>query len=209
MRGFRVLPVLAVLLVATTFASVFASGYSVGVPLLGTTGAPALSGSQFTGIMTVLYADGKPVALASNSVTLYICSNSVTVLQSTGCVTIRTTLEQTAPGTYAYSFTPPSSLTGTITIMVPAGALADENGKIFPAVGTQIGTYATPGLTSSSPALTDRPALPANPVLQQSDLMREAVAFPQPTHDSPVGVVLIVIILLVSAGALMILPRRR
>ena len=57
MRALRVFPVLALVMIATTIGSVFAAGYTVNVPLLGTSGAPALSGTQFTGIITVLYAE--------------------------------------------------------------------------------------------------------------------------------------------------------
>jgi hypothetical protein len=203
MRALRVLPVLAVIMVATTIASVFAAGYTVATPLLGTSGAPALSGSQFTGIITVLYADGMPVVLAANKANLQLCASS--------CIVEPVTLKQTAPGTYAYSFTPPSSLNGTITIAVLAGGLADDNGRIFPSVNTQIGTYATPGLASAPANAPSGQALPASPVPQSNNVVGQAVALPQqPTQDSTtVEVVLAVTIILLVAGALLILPSRR
>jgi hypothetical protein len=201
LHGIRFLPILAVLLIGTTVASVFAQQYAARVPILGTSGAPALSGNQFTGILTVLYADGMPVVLGSNKAALQLCASS--------CITLDVNLKQTAPGTYAYSFTPPSSLNGTIAITVLAGALADDNGRLFPSVDTQVGTYATPGLSSS--ALGQ--ALPANPPPaqpQSNEMMRQAVALPQPTQYSPlVGIVGAVTAILLVAGAILILPSRR
>lgn len=187
------------ILIASTFASVYASGgYSPTQPLLGTTGgAPALTGAAYTGVLTVLYADGSPVVLESDKVTLQLCASS--------CISQEVTLKQTAPGTYAYSFTPPSSLTGTITITVDAGSLADDNGRIFPSVNTQVGTYATPSLTGQA----TQPALPAYPVAQQSMNGNEAVALPQSAQESPAVIVVTIIGVLVTAGALLILPRRR
>jgi hypothetical protein len=192
-------------MIGTTIGSVFAAGYTVNVPLLGTSGAPALSGTQFTGIITVLYADGMPVVLESNRANLQLCVIS--------CIVEPVTLKQTAPGTYAYSFTPPSSLNGTITITVLAGSLADDNGRIFPSVNTQIGTYATPGLTSSSAPANAPPgqALPASPMPQSNNVVGQAVSIPQqPSQDSTtVEVVLAVTTILLVAGALLILPSRR
>ena len=188
MRTLKILPALVILMIASTAASVFAQynpSPTVSVPILGTSGAPALSGNQFSGVMTVLYADGMPVVLESNKVSLFLCASS--------CTTIDVILKHTAPGTYAYSFSPPTSLTGTITITVLAGALADDNGRIFPSVETQIGTYAAPSLTSSSSVPSQ--VLPASPpTYQQSNSeMRQAVAVAQPApvqQSSMVGIVL-------------------
>jgi len=204
MRTNRLVPLLGLIMLAMTVASVSASGYSVGVPILGTTGAPALSGSQYTGILNVLYADGMPVVLASNKVVLQLCRSMMQ------CVNQVVTLKQTAPGTYSYSFAPPSGLAGTITIDVVAGSLADDNGRVFPSVDTQIGTYATPGLSSSGTAAPPTAqALPANPVPQSNQVVGQAVALPQPTHASPIAmIVLSVTLVLVAAGGLLILPRR-
>jgi len=201
MRTTRVWLLLGAILCALSISSVYAAGYTIGVPILGTTGAPALSGTEFTGILTAVYADGTPVVLGSEKVVLELCA--------VNCVTQPVILKQTAPGTYAYSFIPPSSLTGTITILVGAGSLADDNGRIFPDVDTQIGTYATPSLSSSSPSTAgDRTALPANPV-RQSDLEREALALQEPKESSPVVIVLTVVMVLTVAGVLLIFPRKR
>jgi len=203
MRGLRLFPALAVVLVAISTVSVFAgSGYVPAVPLLGTSGAPALSGSQFTGIINVLYADGMPVVLGSNKVNLELCTTS--------CIVQQVILKQTSPGTYAYTFAPPS-LTGTVTITVLAGSLADDNGRIFPSVNTQIGTYATPGLGSGSvPASApERQVLPATPLPQSN--VDQALALPQQPKQlsTTVESVLAVTILLLVVGALLVLPSRR
>jgi len=199
MRALRIIPIVLVVMISLSVVSVFASsGYIVSQPLLGTSGAPALAGSQYTGIITVLYADGAPVVLGYNKVTLQLCT--------TNCVFQQVSLKQTAPGTYAYSFTTPT-LTGTVIITVLAGSLADDNGRIFPSVNTQIGTYATPGLSSTN--APERQALPANPI-PQSNVDQATVIPQQPKQVSTtVDVVLAVTIALLAAGALLILPSRR
>jgi len=195
---------LAILLLSLSLVSVYGQGYPpdpsiIKVPLLGTSGAPALSGSNYAGLITVLYADGQPVVLGSNKVYLSLCS-------PTSCVSIETKLIQTAPGTYAYSFVIPA-LSGTVTIYIQAGGLADDNGRIFPSVDTQIGAYAAPTSSSSSaPAVT--------PVSQQSNLdgqplTRQAVA-PQPAGQSPMFTVANVLAALGLAGiGLVVMPRRK
>ena len=204
MRGLGVLSILVVVLVATPFASVFAQGYAAtnnllfSVPILGTSGSPALTGNQFTGLLTTLYADGSPVFLASNKVSLQLCASS--------CTTQDVVLKQTAPGSYAYSFTPPSSLTGTITITVVAGSLADDNGRQFPSVNTQIGAYATPGLTSSAASPTAPAGQPVQPQSNPQPTVEQAPALPR-QGQSPLVLVLSALIVLVAAGALLI--RRR
>jgi hypothetical protein len=180
-------------------ASVYANGTgdgNIGLPILGTTGVPALaSPSLFSGAITVLYADGTPVVLSSNQVTLDLCA--------TTCQLVTSTLKQTAPGTYTYTFTPPS-LTGTITIYVKAGALADDNGKIFPSVDTQIGTYAAPSATAPASASPGSPAIqtPTGPALAVDATQKQA------TSSTPVWTVLALLVVLLGTGFLLILPRR-
>ena len=59
---------------------------TVGLPILGTTGAPALAApSLFSGAISVLYADGTPVVLSTNQVTLNVCNTS--------CVTVTANAE--------------------------------------------------------------------------------------------------------------------
>jgi hypothetical protein len=176
---------------------------TVGLPILGTTGAPALaSPSLFSGAMSVLYADGTPVVLSTNQVTLNICNTS--------CVTVTATLKQTAPGTYTYSFTPPTLLTGTVTIYIKAYGLADDNGRIFPSVDTQIGTYAYAASTTTgtSAPIGTANAPPAGTPL--SPLTSQAVNTVQtPTQTFPIGALLAVLSVLGLAGCLLILPSRR
>jgi len=175
---------------------------TVGLPILGTTGAPALaSPSLFSGAVSVLYADGTPVVLSTNQVTLNVCNTS--------CVTVTATLKQTAPGSYTYSFTPPTSLTGTVTIYIKAYGLADDNGRIFPSVDTQIGTYAlTPSTTTGTSApIGTTNAPPAGTPL--SPLTSQAVNTVQtPTQTFPIGALLAVLSALGLAGCLLIIPSR-
>jgi hypothetical protein len=91
-----------------------------------------------------------------------------------------------------------------VTIYVKAGTLADDNGRIFPAVDTAIGTYAySPSTTSGSSAL------PGTPSSQPSSLVRQAVSQQQTTETSPLTFVLAVLSALVVAGCLLVFPRRR
>jgi len=207
---------LVVLLLFSVFVgSVFGSGsgYSEAIPILGTTGAPALaSPSLFTGVITVLYADGSPVVLGSDQVNLSLCSTNSAInpgANTGNCVSVHSTLKQTAPGTYSYSFTPPA-LAGIVTIYISASGLADDNGRVFPSVDTQIGTYSSPSNTSSVPASQTQPG---NPVPQQatntSPFTRQAVT-PQPTRQSPIfTITLALVVILMGTAGILILPRRK
>jgi hypothetical protein len=204
MRILRVLPILFVLFFSLSIASVYAPGYTVANPILGTTGAPALASSNFAGVLTVHHADGSPVVLSSNHVTLEVCSAS--------CQMVSATLTQNAAGAYTYSFAPPP-LTGTVTVVIQAGSLADDNGRIFPSVDTQIGAYASPVSPAPGTPSTPQAALPGTPLSQPpSSLSHEAVA-ETPTKQaeaSPVvEVVLSLAILAVAGCCLLILPSRR
>jgi hypothetical protein len=188
-------------------ASVYANGTgdgNLGLPILGTTGVPALAApSLFSGAISVLYADGTPVVLATNVVTLNLCA--------TTCQTVTATLKQTAPGTYTYTFTPPTSVTGTVTIYIQSGTLADDNGKIFPSVDTQIGTYATPSSSASSPtspAIQTPPATqtpqPESPALAVDATQTQAA----PASTTPIWTALVLLVGLLGTGFLLIIPRR-
>ncbi len=205
MQAIRALALVSVIVFALPVASVFAAGYQISVPILGTSGAPALaSPSLFSGVLTVLYADGAPVVLSSNRVTMSICG--------TACVNVEASLKQTSPGSYAYTFTPPTSITGTVTIYIRAGTLADDNGRVFPSVDTQVGTYASPSLTSTTPASTPvGQPLPGSPTSPESDqLTRQAVTTTPVKHDTPLFQVASAITLLsVVAVGLLIIPTRR
>jgi hypothetical protein len=202
MKSLRVVAVTLVMFLALGVASVYANpDGNLGLPILGTTGAPALAApSIFSGAISVLYADGTPVVLQTNQITLNLCNTS--------CQTVTASLKQTAPGTYTYSFTPPTSMTGTVTIYIQANGLADDNGRVFPSVDTSIGTYAfSPSTTTASqqPATSAPPA--GTPV---APLTRQAVNTTpsQPTAASPVEALLLTLTALTVAGTLLVIPKR-
>lgn len=157
MKTARLSVALVAVLFALSLTSVFAQ-YSptpvikAPVPILGATGSPALVGNQFSDVFNVLYADGQHVTLASNYVVMKVCAST--------CVELNVPITQTAPGTYSYTFTPPSSVNGTVTIFIIAGGLADDYGKIFPPVDTQIGAYSTPTSSSAQVPETRAPQPP-------------------------------------------------
>ena len=199
MKAVRVFPLLVMIAFAASLGSVYANGYQVGLPILGTTGTPALaSPSLFSGAITVLYADGTPVFLSTNQVTLSLCGNP--------CVSVDATLKQTAPGTYTYTFTPPTSVSGTVTIYVTAGSLADDNGKIFPSTNEQIGTYSSPSSSASQSPAAQAP-IPGTPVQEQ---VKKAVDAQQATvaSASPAWIVLVAVVALLATGLVLIAPRR-
>jgi len=203
MRTIRVAAVMLVMFLALGVASVYANpDGNLGLPILGTTGAPALAApSLFSGAISVLYADGTPVVLETNQVSLSVCT--------TTCVPVTASLKQTSPGTYTYTFSPPASLTGTVTIYIKAYGLADDNGRIFPQVDTSIGTYAfspsTTTGTSQQPATTVPPA--GTPV---PSLTHQAVNTTpsQPTGTSPVEALVLTLSALAIAGSLLVIPKR-
>jgi len=208
MKGIRIVAVALVLFLALGVVSVYAntSEADIGLPILGTTGVPALAApSLFSGVITVLYADGTPVVLQSNHVALKLCNGS-------SCATVDAMVEQTAPGTYAYSFTPPS-LTGTVTIYVKAYALADDNGRIFPQVDTSIGTYAYAPSTTSSlsvpPASSAPPTLaPVAPALSTQAVNAQPTQTTQPvTQASPIQPLLIILSALAVAGSILVFSK--
>ncbi|MGA2790624.1 MAG: hypothetical protein ABSF00_07635 [Candidatus Bathyarchaeia archaeon] len=213
MKALKLTAITLLVLFALPVASVFGSGdYPIAAPLIGTTtGSPALaSPSLYSSILTVHYPDGKPAVLNSGTVTLELCAAS--------CTTVTASLKQTAPGTYAYTFTPPATLTGSITIFVQAGSLADENGRIFPSADTQIGTYASSGKAPVSSPSDQIPSSSSSPGPTQSapavspESLKEtkvAVSTTQPTQQSPLLEVLLSLALLGAAAfGLLFFPRR-
>lgn len=212
LRSLRLALVVLTMFLAFGVVSVYArtGEGNLGLPILSTTGAPALPGgapSLFSGVINVIYADGTPVVLSTHKVTLELCNTS--------CVTLTASLRPTSPGTYTYSFMPPTSVTGTVTIYVTASGLADDNGLVFPSVQTSIGTYAyTPSITTgtstgtgtSAPIGTTSTPPATTPVNQ---LASQAVNTVQtPTQTSPIGAVLAVLTVLALAGSLLIFPSR-
>jgi len=213
MKYLQLLGVMLVVFLALGVGSVYAntSEGTVGVPILGTTGSPALAApSLYSGVISVLYADGTPVVLESNRVGMNLCNGS-------SCGTVDALLKQTSPGTYTYSFTPPS-LTGTVTIYIKAYALADDNGRIFPQIDTSIGTYAyAPSTTTSSsvPPVTSQPpagtpvAPPLAPQITSQAVNSQPTQTAQPTAQaSPVEPLLIILSALAVAGSLLVVSKR-
>jgi hypothetical protein len=210
MKALRLVPLAILMFFALSAASVFGSGYAIGVPLLGTTGNPALaSPSLFSGVITVLYPDGAPVVLETNHIFLDLCASN--------CITVHSTLKQTSPGAYTYTFSPPSSLAGSVTIYVAAGSLADDNGRIFPSVDTSIGTYAfTPSssqstLPSSNSANAPQQNFQSAPSPSNSEsrqAVNEAQSIPAQqasTVETPMALALAI---LSVVGCFLILPTR-
>jgi len=224
LRGLRLVAFALVLFLALGVASVYANTGegNLGLPILGTTGAPALAApSLFTGSISVLYADGTPVVLEANHVTLNLCNTNSTGIGmlsyvntnpnvTSGCVAVSAMLRQTSPGSYTYSFTPPS-LTGTVTIYVAAYGLADDNGRIFPSVNTSIGTYAyAPSATtgSSVPAATvpsTEDQLPVAPPIAAQAVNTSPTTT---TQSSPIEPLLIVLSALAVAGSVLVVFKR-
>lgn len=209
MKG-RLTGLTLVIFLALGVASVYAntSEGAVGDPILGTSGVPALAApSLFGGVFSVLYADGTPVVLESNRVTFDLCNDN-------SCGTVTAILQQTAPGIYAYSFTPPS-LTGIVTIYVKAYALADDNGRIFPQIDTSIGTYyyvPSTSTGSSVPPATSPPPAPITavaPRLTTQAVNSQPTQTSQTTESSPVQPLLIVLSVLAVAGSLLTVSKRQ
>ena len=184
----------------------------VGLPILGTVGAPALAApSLFSGAISVLYADGTSVVLESTqNIPLRLCPGST--VQGPTCTSVMATLKETSAGVYTYSFTPPTILTGTITIYVPANALADDNGRVFPAVSTAIGSYVfappSSSSTSSAPPAASVPPVSGTPV--QPSLSTQAVSTtPTPaTQSSPIEPLLLTLSVLSVAGTVLAVSKR-
>jgi len=212
-----------VVVLALGVASVYANTgeANLGLPILGTTGAPALAApSLYTGVLTVLYADGTPVVLETNHVGLDLCNTNSTGVTlgaitninrnvTSGCVSATAMLKQTSPGAYTYSFTPPS-LTGTVTIYVAAYALADDNGRIFPSVDTSIGTYAyAPASATGSSVPPAASALPTEtPVAPPIAAQAVDITPTQTTQSSPVEPLLAALSALSVAGVALAVFKR-
>jgi len=214
MLPIRVIATFALLILAVAVTPVFAQYASSdpnvkAPPILGTTGAPALSNPKlFSGAIDTLYANGRPVHLATLDVNLKLCSGDT-------CVTVPTTLTQTDAGTYTYTITPP--LTGTVTIYITAGDLQDTYGRVFPTVDTQIGTYTLPSGTSLGTGSSSENIDSTRPVSQPVSnvqganpprLTREAVTPAAPTQQSPILQVLSALTVLgLSAVGILFFPR--
>jgi hypothetical protein len=128
--------------------------------------------TQATGIVGLTYPNGVTAALSLSTVRLDLCATA-------GCTTVTATLTQTGPGAYTYSFPIPLGLSGTVTVILPAGSLTDTYGTGFPAVNTSIGTF-TVGSASAS---TGAPALAASSV-KYSKMGQSAMHTTQPLEQA-------------------------
>jgi hypothetical protein len=109
-------------------------------PGISPVGSVASVGNTVTGSVTATYPDGTHVVLSSvyTTVMLRVCGTTG------GCVLVQATFTPTATiGTYTFSFQHPSSVTGKVTVILPAGSLKDSFGNPLPAKDTIIGTYTT------------------------------------------------------------------
>jgi hypothetical protein len=219
MRNGHLLAALAVTLFTMSIVSVFGAGYQVSVPIVGIAGpaaigAPPPNGAPplVSGTVTLQYADGSPVTLTQSSVTLELCSSS-------SCASVDSTFKQINPGIYSYSYSLPTTISGPITITIPAYGLADDNGKQFPSVDTVIGSFVAPASTTSQSYLPPTQNSGANipgqmgssnlPVLQ-SNQYNQAASIPQPTSESPVTLIVVALtVLILTASGLLILPSRK
>jgi len=173
--------------------------YNPGTPTLSISDPPTLaSPTLVSGEITIFYGDGTPTVLSMDQVTLTLCA--------TTCVSLPATLRQTSTGTYAYMFIPPS-LTGTVTIYLPAESLADDNGRIFPSYDTQIGTYAfTPTTATATTTATTTGTTTAAASTTVNQIAPQVVNTEKPTQPFPIEELLAVLIVLALAGFLLTLP---
>ena len=205
-------------LLALSVAQVFAA-YSdtLPYPIIFSSGTPALSGDQMSGIIVVAYADYgssatlSPPLVTDGPVVLRVCGTE-------GCTNVVATLtdvgpyvgpyagtNQTRPGmeNYLYSFAVPYSPSGSVTITVPTKSLVDNFARHFPAVETQIGTYSTPAM--SPPA--SNPTVPGSPSsAQPAGLYKLAPQLNNPAVSSsyiPLG-----LLILVMAACGLVLSRK-
>jgi hypothetical protein len=151
MRSYSLLGALVVVLLAMSLVAVFAQYPPAPTPiphervvaLAQAAGAGAVSGNLVVGGMTVFYPNGYPAYIVEKSVMLRVCGSTG------GCVYVTATLTQTGLGEYTYSFPLPSSVSGTVKIILQFNSLTDWYGTSYPTDDTVIGTYT---LTSASSA---------------------------------------------------------
>jgi hypothetical protein len=142
MKAHILVGILAVLFFAMSAVTVFATYYGIS-PIIKVSptitlsaGAPALVGTMVGGSFSITYPNGQPLALSKTTVTLRVCGTG-------GCVAVPAAITPSGGGHFTYSFTAPSSVSGTVTITLPAGSLTDVYGTSFPATDLVLGTYTT------------------------------------------------------------------
>jgi hypothetical protein len=191
-----------------SIGSVLAQEYAPALPIIDETGTPALSGNQYVGTFTAIYVDrsGPVVGAYPSNIQLRICGSS-------GCVNVAATLTELFPGTYSYAFTPPASVTGAVSIIIPGHSLRDPaTGKSFPQSDTVLGTYSVSSSTPSTAPSQSSPSTPAVGGLspQPSGPYREAVNTLNVAGASvQTGLLFVASIVVMACAGLMILPRRQ
>ena len=166
-----------------------------GTPVLSPPGAPALVGVLMTGLLSLTYPDGRPVTLLTTTTTLRLCTSS-------GCVNVPATLTSTGPGTFSYSFNLPTSLTGAVTVILPAGSLMDSYNNQFPAAPTMIGKFTVPSTTPTSVPASGSAVYPS---VMQTAYPTEETTQPQVTFLVPA----VLAVLAILGVALVTLPNRK
>jgi hypothetical protein len=124
---------LTVLTLIATSGTVSVSGNGYHPEINVEPGICKLSGDPtYTGSFTVTYPNGQPVSLGQQTVTLRVCGTAQ------GCITVQAELTPTGLGTYDYTFTVPSGLSGSVTVTLPTGSLTDSYGTSFPNTDTSL-----------------------------------------------------------------------
>jgi len=201
MRPTLPIALLVALFLTSTITSAAAVGYKAtiiihtGTPTVTPVpGAPALTGTLLTGLLSFTYPNGKPVTLLTTTTTLQLCNS--------GCVDVPATITSTGPGSYSYSFNIPPTVTGAVTIMLPAGSLSDSYGNRFPTVPTVIGKFT---VQSSTPTSVPASGSAVNPSVMQTAYPTEETTQPQITFLVPA----VLAVLTILGVALVTLPNRK
>lgn len=137
MKSYSLLGTFAILLISMSIVTVFAAFYPPAPIVTVPSGAPALVGSQVSGTFTITYPNGQPLTLIQTAVNLRVCGSTG------GCVSVTATLTPTGNGGYTYSFTAPTSVSGAVTVTLPAGTFTDSYGNSYPGADMVLGTYTT------------------------------------------------------------------
>jgi len=200
-----------IVLVALSAGPVFAQLYSP-QPIVSSNGAPAFSpalgANKMGGVLVVKYISIEnqvPLVLQNTQVTLQLCGTG-------GCTNVLADLTNTGPGTYTYSFSVPSSPTGSVTITLPALSLTDDYGQPFPSAPIQIGSYSSPSKGTAGASNPPSSSLPASSPerVQQPGVYREAVPLATNNQESTtVQISVASIILTLAAFGLLLLRRRQ
>lgn len=144
MKVSHIYPLIATLLLFASIAGVSAKTYGPSVIIQPTLCNPSTlhyicppdpaGGGVESGGLTIMYPNGYPVTVPQTQMALRVCGTAG------GCVLVQAPLTMTAPGTYSYSLTLPSTISGTVQVIIPAGSLTDSYGTAIPNADVIIGT---------------------------------------------------------------------